>query len=451
LRVPVPAVLAFALTLTATVSADDPKPYLTPVSLQVQQIEPVITAGESVGKCRAVGAPAGLWAEKSGQGMVTLWAAHSLASDQGVGRAHGARGSFVSRWAVKAHFDSQGLLTIVREGADAIRKTTERTSKSPFGRISALIPWDGGLLFAEAETASRTADGQKGGRVWLLADGKAQPLPSLGRCGREGLAPQRSGAGTLLLMAASGGGSAEGRIYLFKGSADLSGGTLYVLALEGMAPGAAPREKGRLFRVRFIPVRGEQDADGLAREVASKGAASFVHPAGAAADPSVPGNFWFATLGGESRDAAGRLLDHNGRLFGLKLDDPAEPAKGGTLAVLLDGDEGVVSPSALAADGRGRLLLAESPTFPPPGRDTSLWLYDPRSDAPLVRLAEVTQMAAGARTENGAWACGGVADASAALGSGWWLVSVATRASARETDVCEGGQLVAIHLVEPAN
>jgi len=447
LRVPASGVLCLALALSLDIRAQDPKPYLAPISLQVQQVEPVVTAGESVGRYKACGAPAGLWAERGTQGMVTLSAAHALGADQGAGRAHGARGAFLSQWQVKAHFDSQGLLTIVREGRDAVRKVAERSSRSPFGRIVALAPCDGGLLFAEAESGSGTADGRRGGRVWLVADGKAQPQPALGRCGWEGLAYQRGGPGALLLATGSG----SGRIYLFAGAPDLSGGTLYVLAVEGLPVGASPREKGRLFRVRLLSVNGTQEAEGLEREAASKGASLFVHPAGAAADPSLPGNFWFTTLGGEARDAAGRLLDHNGRLFGLRLDDPADPAKGGTLAVLLDGDEGVVSPAAVAADRRGRLLLAEAPTFPPPGRDTSLWLYDPRSEAPLVRLAEVAQGVGGTKGGNGAWGLGGVADASTSLGAGWWLVSVATRSAARDPEVCEGGQLLALHLAEPAN
>jgi hypothetical protein len=190
-------------------------------------------------------------------------------------------------------------------------------------------------------------------------------------------------------------------------------------------------------------VRGDQDAAGLKKEAAAKGAAGFVRLRDGAQDPSNPSAYYFSSRGSEARAGDGRYVNHNGRLYGLTFDDPARPEAGGVLEMLLDGMEGVVSPGPIAIDAKGRMLICEAPTFPPPGRDSSVWLYEVKNGG-LARMLEVNQTATEGR-ENGHWEASGVADASGALGDGWWLVSVLTRDANPDPAIGEAGLILAVH------
>lgn len=406
--------LSMALAVALSVRAQDPKPYLVPVSLQVQQVEVVLGPGQGAKGYPLPPAPVGLVAKRGPKDTLQLWVGH------GQGKTP------LSEWTIQAHLDAQGLLAIPRTGKDGVKRVE---GGAPGALVPAAGPFssDGGILLGQ---------GSPGGRLYSVDGGKATALAAAGRTGAAGVAAL--GGGTLLLT--SPGSSGDGRVYL-----SLPDGRLFALAVEGLAPGEVPRDTARDHTVRFLAVRLDQEGAALAKEAADKGATRFLSPSAAVADPRNPGAATFTTLGGEARDGAGHHLDHNGRIYRLELAAQGDPSRGGTLKVLLDGSEGVVSPAALAADGQGRLLVGEAPTFPVPGRDTSLWLFEPGAEVPLVRLAEVAQGAAGRKDGTGAWAVGGVADASAALGPHWWLLSLQMR------DAAGTGQVLALRLGAAGN
>lgn len=406
--------LPLALVSALSAKAQEAKPFLVPVSLHVQQVEVVLGPGQGAKGYPLPPAPAGLVAQRGPKDTLLLWVGH------GQGKIP------LSEWTIQAHLDGQGLLAIPRGGKDGVKKVE---GGSPGALVPAAGPSQGddGLLLAQ---------GTSGGRLYSVSGGKATSVAAAGRTGAAGVA--HLGSGTLLLASPGSGG--EGRLYLSTGD-----GRLFALAVEGLATGEVPREVGVHYKVRFVAVRPDQEGAALAKEAADKGAARFLSPSAVAADPRTPGAAYFATLGGEARDGAGRHLDHNGRVYRLELAAQGDPARGGTLRVLLDGSEGVVSPAALAADGKGHLLIGEAPTFPLPGRDTSLWLFEPGAEVPLMRLAEVSPKGAGRKDVPGVWALGGVAEASSALGPDWWLLSLQAR------DAVGTGQVLALKLGAAGN
>lgn len=436
---PVAFALLAGLSLAAT--AADPKPYAVPVSLQVDQVEPVLTVGEKSRGYALEGALAGLATAPGDRGKFRLLVAHAFAPGQGPG------GVPVSSWDVKAYTDEQGLLPVVTSGGDAARKVVEATDgkKAPPAYLHAVCAagapegFDRPVLLAGEEGG--------GGRAWALADGRAYPLPAMGSFPKGGLAvlDGTGDATVLVLTEASPTGGPDSRVFVYVGKKSggdevlarngLSGGALFAVAVKGQ-PTESGLKKGQSYRFDLAPVTpGAGAAAGT----------GFVLLGGVCQDPSRPKTVYLAAVGSEARGRDGRLLDHNGRLYALTFDDPSRPQAGGTLEVALSGVEGVIGPSALAMDSRGRLVVGEAPTFPTPGRDTSLWLFEPRTGA-LTRLLEVNPGATGRGSEPGSWTIGGVADASAVMGSGAWLVTIRTGEPLRDAKLVEDGQVVAVHL-----
>ncbi len=74
-------------------------PYI--VSLQPNvEFTSILTAGDSVGGYHMVGVPDGLGAFDNGDGTFTVLMNHELRPDQGIARAHGGTGAFVSEWVI---------------------------------------------------------------------------------------------------------------------------------------------------------------------------------------------------------------------------------------------------------------------------------------------------------------------------------------------------------------
>src|SRR5215510_4132996 len=74
-------------------------PYALP-SVGAVETTSIITVGDTVGGYRMVGIPDGLGAFDNGDGTLTLLMNHELGNAAGVNRAHGSRGSFVSKWII---------------------------------------------------------------------------------------------------------------------------------------------------------------------------------------------------------------------------------------------------------------------------------------------------------------------------------------------------------------
>ncbi len=89
------------LALEALEARDVPtaSPYVVPVNAAVST-QSILTVGDSIDGYRMVGIPDGLGAFDNGDGTFTLLMNHELGNTQGIPRAHGGTGAFVSRWII---------------------------------------------------------------------------------------------------------------------------------------------------------------------------------------------------------------------------------------------------------------------------------------------------------------------------------------------------------------
>src|SRR5262249_9566631 len=170
-----------------------------------------------------------------------------------------------------------------------------------------------------------------------------------------------------------------------------------------------------------------KDADALEAVAQAAHSFNFVRLEDIAPDRVHPGVFYFDSTGSGSKP--GDTPDVRGRLWKATLD-VTNPTAGATLAVLLEGDQGdpFQNPDNIDINSQGQLLIAEDPNSAPPGRASSVWLYDTPSGA-LVRIAEIDRATAAASIPPalgndpgtpGSWETSGVIDASALYGPGTW-------------------------------
>jgi secreted PhoX family phosphatase len=256
---------------------------------------------------------------------------------------------------------------------------------------------------------------------------------------------------------------AAGQATVVAGTDDSGTGQVYVYA--GMKTTAtqpieaAGLANGSLFGVRVTGLTQETDATTLAAgtrfdayrfgDVSSwSGAAlesaslanqvtAFNRPEDATWDPSNPNDLYFVTTAS---------FNGRSRLWRLRFDDAAQPALGGTVAMLLDGTEGQHMLDNVTIDRRGRLLLQEDP-----GNQTHLakiWQYDTERDTlTLVAQHDPSRFAPGGEaflTQDEE--SSGVIDMSSILGEGWFLLDVQAHYSAGDPELVEGGQLLALHV-----
>ncbi|MFZ3088807.1 MAG: hypothetical protein WA123_12170, partial [Methylotenera sp.] len=110
----------FVLGVSTPVASNETKPidaWIRPVK-EGWAVKPLLNVGDHVGKTgyRMVGVPDGLGALDNGDGTLSVFMNHELASDMGKLRRHSGRGAFVSRWVLD--IDTLKML----DGGDQIRK-----------------------------------------------------------------------------------------------------------------------------------------------------------------------------------------------------------------------------------------------------------------------------------------------------------------------------------------
>jgi secreted PhoX family phosphatase len=177
-----------------------------------------------------------------------------------------------------------------------------------------------------------------------------------------------------------------GQVYLYAGDkqtsgnpverAGLAGGKLYGLKVTGHAAedAASGIPSGARFAAHDLgDVRNKSGAT-LQTESVAAGVTAFQRPEDGAWDPTDPRVFYFVTTAS---------FTEKSRLWRLTFDDPANPAGGGTIEMLLDGTEGHRMLDNLTMNERGQVMIQEAPGNQPYlGR---IWRYTPRRD----RLTEV--------------------------------------------------------------
>ena len=441
------AVSAIAATAALANAITGPSSSESPYVVRAQPgvvTKSVLTVGDAAADgYRMVGIPDGLGAYDNGDGTFTVLMNHELRDTAGVVREHGANGAFVSRWTI----DKDTLA--VRSGEDLIERVatwnpTTQAYDAPAKGIalsrlcSADLPDQTAFLAGDLGTADRMfLSGEENGTagrgfahvVTGPEAGTSYELADLGRMSFENIVAN-PGTGAATVVAATD---------------DTAGGAVSVYRGEKRAAGNPPQRAGLTGGVtRQVAVAGvaSENADagipsGTAFTLAPKGT-GFNRPEDAAWDPSDPSKLYFVTTAS---------FTGKSRLWRLNFADPANPAAGGTIDMLLDGTEGQHMLDNLTVDRRGRVLVQEDPGGNP--YLARIYRYDVRSDT-LTTVAEhdPERFLPGGEhpflTQDEE--SSGIVDVSAILGAGWYLGDVQAHYAQPDPELVEGGQLFALHV-----
>ena len=466
-------------------------PYLLPSVAHVRTVA-MLTAGNAVGGYRMVGIPDGLGAFRSGHKEFTLLMNHEItAARPGVVRAHGSSGAFVSKWIIDAETLEVKRGEDLTRSADHVflwdpavnqytRGTTQwqRLCSADLAAESAYFARGLGTrdrIFLNGEEVSE-------GRAWArIASGphagEAWQLPRFGRLSFENAVASPYPQDKTVVMCTDDGALSTtanaaafpSEVYVYVGikqrrgatieQAGLTNGSLFgmTIAVNGVAVteesdvfGLGNATTGYVGKGRFgLANLGDvSNKSALELEQASiaAGVARLQRCEDGAWDPRAKrqNDFYFVTTAS---------LTNNCRLWRLRFDDVEHPEAGGSIAILLRGDEGHKMLDNVTIDRFGRILMDEDPGNS--DRISKIWLYS-------IDTRELIQVAAhNPRFFDGAAASpdfitldeesSGIIDAADILGNGWFLLDVQAHklSGAADADLVEGGQLLAM-FVDPA-
>lgn len=471
------AVLASAIPATAaghavTGPSSSQSPYLVPIAAGVRTTS-ILTVGDSVGGYQMVGIPDGLGAFDNGDGSFSLLMNHELGATLGAVRAHGAAGSFVSRWTI------DGDTLAVQAGDDLIDRvaawnTASGTFTAPatgvaIGRMcSADLPpltafynpdskqgYDGRIFMNGEET------GAEGRAFAHLLDGTTYELPHLGKFSWENAVAHPDAGNRTVVVGTDD--TTPGEVYVYVGhksrkggpmtQAGLVGGDLYGVVVDGVPDESRTTGIGAPSRRFRLANHGDvSDWTGLQLQATgdAAGVTAFLRPEDGFWDPSNPDDFYFVTTDRFDQVKAGTGSQvGRSRLWRLRFDNAKDPAAGGVVELLLDGTEPHQMFDNLTIDRYGHVLLQEDPG----GQDylARVWQYTIATDT-LTPLAEhdparFTPGEPGFLTRDEE--SSGIIDAEDILGPGWFLLDVQAHYPISGALV-EGGQLLALYSPDTA-
>jgi hypothetical protein len=184
--------------------------------------------------------------------------------------------------------------------------------------------------------------------------------------------------------------------------------------------------------------------DALAIETASiaAGVTRFQRPEDGAWDPRNRNrdDFYFVTTAS---------LTLNCRLWRLRFDDVEDPEQGGTIEILLKGNEGHGMLDNVTIDRRGRIVMDEDPGNA--ARVSKVWVYQIATGEFFEVAHHNPAFFDPANTGTPAFITqdeetSGIIDAAHILGPGWFLLDVQAHKTSTDTELVEGGQLLALFI-----
>ncbi len=396
-----------ALALAAPGAQTGPSSSQSPYVLRSQPgvvTKSILTVGDSVNTkpdgvtpYRMVGIPDGLGAFDNGDGTFTVLMNHELGSSAGIVRAHGARGSFVSKWTIQ-----KDDLT-VQHGQDLIQTLNtwnpalnggaggweaSNTDAAP-ARLNRLCSADLAPVSAFYNPATQNGyngriflDGEEGdtaGRPFghVVTTGQSYELtPWIGNMSFENVvAHPGTGSDATVAIGLDDGGTTVGQqVYLYRGTktnsgnpvqqAGLANGKLYGLKVLGVPQSEYQKTNwhaGDQFDFELVDVSQFAGVGGtnggavdtLDEDSQAKGVTNFQRPEDGSWDPQNPGDFYFVTT-----SSFGARPDENRtgetRLWRLRFVDPTDPSKGGKLTLLVSGPIGTADdPSSTGTQSAG--------------------------------------------------------------------------------------------------
>ena len=467
---------------TAVGPSTTSEPYLAP-SIAGAKTVSILTVGDSVNGYRMVGIPDGLGAYRSGGNEFTLLMNHELGGAAGSVRAHGSTGAFVSRWTLH----SQTLKVL--SGRDMVPSPDHVNTWDPVTQAyvkgttvwqrhcSADLPAPSAFFANGRGTRERiflNGEETNEGRGWARVAtgphaGEAWQLPRQGRIAFENSVACPFPQTKTVVVCTDDSSAATGplpnngsEVYVYIGNKQRDGHPIEQAGLTN----------GKLFGVKIVvngtPVGGESDAFGLgdaASGYVGSGRFELVDLGDVSAlttlqleqlsndmgvtrlqrcedgawDPREGRNddFYFVTTAS---------ITTNCRLWRLHFDYIEQPELGGTVEILLRGDEGHRMLDNVTIDRLGRIVMDEDPGGN--NRIAKIWLYgidsrqliqvaahNPRLFDPDSRQPEFIT-----NDEESS----GIIDAGHILGEGWFLLDVQSHKASSDPELVEGGQLLAL-------
>jgi hypothetical protein len=304
------------------------------------------------------GIPDGLGAYDNGDGTFTVLMNHEIPAGQGVQRAHGASGAFVSKWVI----DKETLQVLT--GSDLIRQVFLQVDgqyvATPGSEISRLCSADlpgrtalfnpktgkgyDGKIFLDGEEIS-------GGRAFghVVSTGDSYQLADLGAANWENVLANPSGLDETVVAGTSD--TTGGAVIIYTGvkktsgnpveKAGLAGGQRYTISVP-----ALPVEDGDL------PVPNEP----MKFTLVSGGGTGWDRPEDGSWDPGNPNDFYFVTTASATKHS---------RLWRLRFDDISNPTAGGTAQLVVEGpktgSDGPLMMDNITVNDRGQILIQEDP------------------------------------------------------------------------------------------
>jgi hypothetical protein len=449
--------------------SSNPQAYMVPVAAGVTT-QPILTAGDSPNlkpdgtPYRLVGIPDGAGAFDNGDGTFTYLLNHELGNNDGIVRAHGARGSFVSKHVIckdslevvsSQDLIQQHVLWVPGTGYAAPSTGTAfgRFCSADLADVSAYYDaesdtgFDGQLFMNGEETGAE-------GRAFAHGlDGTTWELPRLGKLSWENsVASPKPGLTTVVAGMDDSGG---GQVYFYYGTktntgsavdrAGLTNGKLYGLRVQGIvsepAAGLAAPTPFDLYDLGNV-----ENTTGAALETASNAnsVTGFQRPEDGVWDPNNPNDYYWVTTAGIS----GTPPVSATRLWVLRFVDVHRPELGGEIEMLIDGlTEGGLMFDNMTIDRYGHVYLQEDV-----GGHVHIGRvlrYDIESDT-LTTVVEAyrpyfQQGPDAARFKTIDEEGSGIIDASHILGAGWLISVIQSHNAVPGGEVVQDGQIFAIY------
>ncbi|HLP76983.1 MAG TPA: phytase [Candidatus Paceibacterota bacterium] len=454
------SVSAMAASLTGPSSSESP--YLLPLRPDVH-VASLLTVGDSVNfkadgvtPYRMVGIPDGLGAfENEDDDTFTLVMNHELTGSVGAVRDHGFRGAFVSKWIINKETME------VLHGEDLIKHAWrwDVASKSYQPITNAFSRFCSADLAAPSAFYNRESRKGYAGRIFLngeetgtegrafahFLDGNSYELPYLGKLAWENVVANPAAGDKTVVMGTDDG--TGGQVYVYVGDkkksgspverAGLSGGKLYGIKVSGY-PNEIPATgipSGTAFGLFELGDVSDKTGAQIESMSVSNAVTSFLRPEDGCWDPKNPRDFYFVTTDS---------FNGKSRLWRLRFHNPAKPALGGTIDMLLDGTEGQKMMDNMTVKGGSILIQEDVGNNPFVGR---LLRYNIGKDT----LEEIATLDPDRFTVGGAnfltqdEESSGVIPMTGILGSSWYLAVVQAH-YAKDAELVEGGQLLLMHV-----
>jgi len=461
----------FAATLSGP-SSSQPAYILS--SKKGVELKSILTVGDSVNlkpdgsPYRMVGIPDGLGAfenegEDAPDDSFTLLMNHELPATSGILRAHGAAGAFISKWIISKKnlrvISGEDLIkTVLVWNAASGQYEAATTAQKTFGRFcSGDLParsafYDDGLGYKGRIYMNGEEVGLEGRAFAHLLDGTSYELPRLGKFSWENsVANPETGLKTVVAGTDDGTG---GQVYFYVGTkteasnpveaAGLTNGELFSIKVDGLDAETNSSVLNGPTPFSAYNFGDVSSWSGASLEAASKDSSgayrvtSFQRPEDGAWDPRHPNDFYFVTTAS---------FTGNSRLWRLRFKDASDPAAGGTIEMLLDGSEGQKMMDNITINEHGQIIIQEDP-----GNQSyiaKIWRYDIARDQ-LTQIAQhdpalFTPGASGFLTQDEE--SSGIIDAAQVIDDGWFLL-VQQAHYQTDSELVEGGQLLAMHITK---